>query len=143
MSVSVTAKGVRASSLAETLVEQEQRLKDRFGEDLSQSPHTPQAQIAGVEASAITEVNEAIVQDANAASIDHAGGVHLDALGSNLDVRRREATYSRVTATLTGVSGTGVPVNSRARTDPGGDEFRTLVAVILSPNGGAGRYGSG
>ena len=49
-------------------------------------------------------------------------------------MRRIVATYSRVTATLTGVAGTGVPAGSRAKTTDG-DVFQTLQAVVLSPSG--------
>ena len=36
---------------------------------------------------------------------------------------------------MTGVAGTGVPVGSRAKTEPDGDEFRTLADAVLSPAG--------
>ena len=55
-------------------------------------------------------------------------------LGSNLDVARLDATRSRVTATVTGVAGTGVPAGSRAQTTAGA-AFETLDAVVLSPSG--------
>ena len=83
----------------------------------------------------LREVNEGITQIAQQLSVDHAGGIYLDFLGGLLDIRRHASTYSRVTATLTGVAGTGVPAGSRARTDPGTDEFVTLSDVVLSPSG--------
>ena len=52
-----------------------------------------------------------------------------------LDIRRRLATRSRVTATLTGVAGTGVEAGSLAKTSTDGDQFRTLADVVLSPSG--------
>ena len=71
----------------------------------------------------------------NATSVDDAVGTQLDTLGSLLDVLRDTASRSRVTATLTGVSGTGVTAGSRAKTTAGA-EFRTLAAVVLAPSPG-------
>ena len=68
-------------------------------------------------------------------SIDHAGGPLLDMLGSLLGIERLDARFSRVTATLTGVAGVNVPPGSRAKTDPGGAEFKTVSSVVLSPSG--------
>ena len=55
-------------------------------------------------------------------------------LGSLAGIDRVQATRSRVTATLTGVAGTGVPSGSRART-PAGALFESVGAVALSPSG--------
>ena len=130
----VDDKGVRASSLAENLQDVQARFRATFGEDLSLSPQTPQAQIAGILAFLLTQVGEAIVEDGMNSDVEHAGGTVLDQLMGLLDVRRIVATYSRVTATLTGVAATGVPVGSRAKTADG-DVFQTLQAVVLSPAG--------
>ena len=133
--IEVSPTGVRINSLAENVEEQHTRMRALLGEDLSLSPQTPQAQIAGINALQITEVCEAIAANAMATSVDHAAGVALDALGSNVDIERAIATRSRVTVTVAGVAGVGVPAGSRARTDPAGDAFRTLTDVILSPGG--------
>ena len=132
--ITVDGQGVSASSLAETLSEYESRLREKLGEDLSLDPETPQGQIAGIDSAALSEVGQAIVEEGMANSIDHASGPALDLLGSLLGVARRIATRSRVTATLTGVSGTGVPIGSRARTANEGI-FETTEAAILSPSG--------
>ena len=132
--ITIDGTGARASSLAEILDDIHERYRAALGEDLSLSPQTPQAQIAGITASIAAELVEAIVEDANASSIDRAGGSLLSELGSLLDIPRIEATRSRVTATLYGVAGTGVPAGSRART-ANEDEFETLAPVVLSPDG--------
>ena len=134
MTVTVDAKGVRSSSLAENLAQQQRRYRSAFGDDLSIASQTPQGQTAGISALGITEVEEGIVGTVNGVSIDHAGGVLLDILAGNLDVRRFVATKSRVTATLTGVAGVGVPSGSRAKTAAGA-EFTTLADAVLSPSG--------
>ena len=61
-------------------------------------------------------------------------GVHLDAIGSVADVRRLQATRSRVVATLTGVGGITVPAGSRAKTTDG-DEWETTEDVVLQTTG--------
>ena len=132
--ITIDETGAHAMSLAEIVAELQERYKAAFGEDLSLSPQTPQAQILGITAAITAEVTEAIVEDVNANSVDHAGGVLLRQLGSLLGIEPLRATHSRVTATLAGVSGTGVRAGSRARTEDG-DEFETLADAILSPDG--------
>ena len=56
----------------------------------------------------------------------------MDDLGTNLNIRRGGANRSKVTATLTGVSGTTVRAQSRARTAEN-VVFETIDDVILSP----------
>ena len=134
--IRIDSQGATAASLAENVAEYDRLLRDRFGEDLSMTPQTPQAQIAGINALRDTEIGEAIIRAALfGSSVDHAEGTSLDALGSLLDIQRLTATRSRVTATLTGVAGVGVPAGSRAKTDPDGDEFQTLTDAVLSPSG--------
>ncbi len=131
----VSSSGATAGSLQDNVQNLNDRQKAAFGEDLSLSPQTPQSQWSGINALAFTEVGEAGVRAAlYGSSVDHAQGVHLDAFGSLLDIRRRVETKSRVTATLAGVAGTGIPAGSRARTEAGA-EFETLTDVVLSSGG--------
>ena len=132
--IRVDSTGVSASSLEEALAETEEQLRAIFGEDLALEAQTPQGQLAGLIAIIKAEVGEAVVATGNGTSVDHADGVQQDAIGSVLDVRRRAAARSTVTATLTGVDGTNVPAGSRARTTAG-DEFRTREGVTLTPTG--------
>ena len=132
--VEITPQGVSAMSLAEIRDELEARYVAQFGEDLSLSPQTPQGQILGVTAGMLAEVVEGIVEDVNANSVTNSGGTLLTQLGSLLDMRRVTATRSRVTATFTGVSGTGVLAGSRVRTTAGAI-FETLADAVLSPSG--------
>ena len=132
--VVVDGTGVVALSLEEQEAAQREQMRGVWGEDLTASPQTPPNQIAGIQALGLSEVSEAIVEDGNANSVDHSEGTQLEVLGSNLDVKRRDATRSLVTATLTGVAGTGVPAGSRAQTMAGA-VFVTIDAVVLSPSG--------
>ena len=86
MTLRVDPEGVFNSSLAEWEVEQQERLREAFGSDLSPSPQTPQSQIAGIQAFGLEETGEAAVNLQQAFSVDHADEVQLDALGSLLDI---------------------------------------------------------
>ena len=132
--ITVDETGVKAASLAEIVTDIQNRYKSIIGEDLALSPQTPQAQIAGITASITAEIIESIVQDFNANSIDNAGGILLNQLGTLLGIPRISATHSKATAVFTGVAGTGVPAGSRVQ-DAAGILFESLSAVILSPSG--------
>ena len=133
--VVIDVKGARAASLAENRQRLDADQQAALGEDLVLSQQTPQSQWSGITALALTEIGEGTVRAAqDGSSVDHAVGISLDAHGSLLDIRRRQATYSKVTATLTGESGTNVPAGSRARTEAGA-VFETLADVVLSSGG--------
>ena len=82
--ISIDETGVTADSLEQNLQRIRAEFQKLFGADLSLSPQTPQAQIAGILALAETEIAEAIVEASNIGSVDHAGGSLLDTLGSLL-----------------------------------------------------------
>ncbi len=130
----VDATGVRSQSLSDHRSDLERRFREAFGDDLILDPETPQGQIIGIWAQMLAENDEQVVAQGNALSIDQAEGVQLTDLGTNLDIMPGEATRSRVTATLTGVAGTRVPANSRARNEDGA-QFRTREVAVLSPQG--------
>ena len=131
----VDATGAAGASLAENVDGLNERQRDAFGADLAATPQTPQAQWSGIAGLALSEMGEAGARAAvYGSSVDHAVGVHLDAIGSVADVRRLQATHSRVGATLRGVGGVTVPELSRAKTDDG-DEFETTEDVTLLPAG--------
>ena len=131
----VDATGAAGASLAQTVDGLNERQRAAFGADLAATPQTPQAQWSGIAGLGLTEVGEAGARAAvYGSSVDHAIGVHLDAIGSVADVRRLQATHSRVVATLTGVGGVAVPAGSRAKTTDG-DEFATTEAAVLLATG--------
>ena len=79
--VVVDATGVVALSLEEQEAQQQERMRGVWGDDLTRSPQTPPNQIAGIQALGLTETGEAVVQDGNANSVDHANGTQLDGAG--------------------------------------------------------------
>ena len=131
----VDGTGVTVPSLEEALAAVRQQMADIFGDDLADADQTPQGQLAGIIAVLEAVIGEALTDLSNATSADDAVGAQQDALFGLLDVLRQVATRSRVTATLTGVAGTGVAAGSRARTAAGA-EFRTIADVTIAPSPG-------
>ena len=133
--ITVDGTGVTAASLDGWIERLQELMRGALGDDLSLEAQTPQGQLIGVLSLMLVELGEAFVALAATTSVDHAVGAQLDAIGSVLDVYRVEATRSMVTATVTGVGGTNLPQGSRAKTVPGGREFRTVSDVVLSAAG--------
>ena len=131
----VDATGVHAPSLDESLANKRQQMADIFGDDLSNADQTPQGQLAGIIALVEVVVGEALVNLGAATDPDNAVGTQLDQLYGLLDLLRQVASRSRVTTTVTGTAGTGLPIGSRAKTADGA-EFRTTEAVIIAPSPG-------
>ena len=132
--VEVTPTGATAMSLEEARADQAARFASIFGGDLALAAQTPQGQLAGLNAVLAVELGEAFVDLASAFSKATAVGVWLDWQGSWLGIQRRQATSTRVTATLTGTAGTNVPAGSRVR-NTDGDEFQSLASAQLAPAG--------
>ena len=87
-----------------------------MGSDLSLATETPQGQIIDGLAIVFAELDEAVVAVGNGYSLDRAAGVAQDDQADLLNVERRRATRSVVTATMGGVAGTNIPMNSRVAT---------------------------
>ena len=130
----VDAAGTRILTLDEAVLNAFDVLTELFGADLSAAPQTPQGQIAGAVGLLAVQAGEALVAEDNARDLTTAIGAQLEAYGSILDIRRTPEARSQVTATVTGVAGTGLPAKSVAET-AGGAQFQTVSDVTLSPAG--------
>ena len=112
-----------------------ERFLAEYGSDLSLAPETIQGQIIAIMSLSGTEQDEALVAVANGLDITRAIGNQLVALGSILGITKTAGARSTVMATLSGTSGTTIPIGSRART-AAGDEF-ALDAAATIPVGGS------
>ena len=131
----VDGSGARAGSLAVARRRFDNANRAVFGDDIDDAPHAPQNQIAGINALVWSELGEELVKVGLwGASIKHARGAFLDSLGSLLDLRRRQESFTRVTATITGTSGAVVAAGRFART-PAGDLFQTAQEVVIQEGG--------
>ena len=131
----VDENGITVPSLEEAREGITSTFQQLFGDDLALDAQTPQGQLVGAIAVLEVVIGEVLTNLGNATDADLAVGTQQDALGTLLGILRRQATRSIVTATLTGVAGTGVLAGSRARTT-GGAEFRTLADISLAPSPG-------
>lgn len=131
----VTPQGVIPRDLTGYRALFETRFREAFGDDLVLKAESPAGEQVGIMASSAAELDEGLVSLSNAISVSRSVDLELDTHGELLDLRRRSASRSRVTLTLTGVAGTTVPARSRASTDAG-VEFRTVASALI-PSGGA------
>ena len=129
----VTDTGVESTTLSQYGGQLASALRRALGNDLDLSDETPQGQLIGVLAVALTEVDEAIVAAANAMSLTHAAGRQLDDLGSLLGIRRHQAARSTVTVTMSGTAGTVIPTGFRV--SDGNNQFELTASVTVGAGG--------
>jgi uncharacterized phage protein gp47/JayE len=110
MSFGVTAAGFVAKRLADIKSELEAAYKSTFGAGINLEPQSVFGQQIGIHSereAAIWELAELVY---NSRYPDTAEGASLDNVASITNVARLAATYSRVTATITGTVGVTIPV---------------------------------
>lgn len=102
-----------------------------FGADLDVTPSTPQ----GLLITAETLARDAVVRNnaalANQINPNLAAGIFLDAICALTALERDAATFSTVTATMTGVNGTIIPEGARAQTS-NNDIFESTQTVTIT-----------
>ena len=102
--------------------------------DIDLTPSTPQGIMITAEVLNRDGSARLAADVANQINPDYAGGIFLDAICALSGITRISATFSTVTASLTGTLGTVVPAGSIAST-PAGDQFELISAVTI-PNSG-------
>jgi len=130
----ITTTGIVVADTSTTLTEVQTEWTNTFGNDLDLTPSTPQGLMISAETLNRTNLANFAVQLVNQFNPNYAGGVFQDAMCSLFDVYRVSATYTLVTATLTGTSGTIIPSGSLA-SNTNGDNFQLLSTVTI-PSGG-------
>lgn len=130
----INSTGVIVPDVSDTLATVTTEYKNVFGADLITTPDTPQGVLITTETTARNNVIQNNAALANQINPNLAGGVFLDAICALTGLNRIAATPSTVPATITGVSGTVIPVGSRAQTI-NGDVFQTTGAVTIGGDG--------
>lgn len=130
----VTPQGITPTTLSQYVARFGTVWQTALGADLSLATETPQGQLIDGLSIVFAEVDEAIVALGNGHSLDRAGGVAQDDQADLLNVERRRATRSVVTATMGGIAGTGIPLNSRVATSAN-EVFATSAAVLIPAAG--------
>ena len=132
----VDEAGVEVPSLETATGNVRAEFRQLFGDDIALDAQTPQGQLIGVIGiwSRPWSANPSSKFRKRHWTSTPRMGVWQDwpPYATLLRIIREQASRSRVTATLTGVSGTQIPAGSRARTTAGA-EFRTVASVNLSP----------
>lgn len=131
----VEASGLIVPDTADLLEDVNNEYRAVFGEDFTVDPETPEGALIVGETTSRQSVARNNAAVANQINPNLAGGPFLDAIWALTGGERNVASRSTVGVTMTGVSGTAIPVGSVART-VAGDEFRSVGAVVI-PIGGS------
>lgn len=126
----ITDQGLVVADEAAIVADTEQDFRDIFGSGAVVDADTPNGQLVGSESNHRINVAQNNATVANQINPNFASGVWLDALWALLGGARTPATFSTVTAEITGVAGTVVPANSVAATT-NGDRFLLTAEVTL------------
>jgi len=138
----ITATGVELTPLDEYVTLINNAFITAFGSNISLDPSTPQGQIIGVLAEALTQLDQSVVDVANSYSFKQAVGVALDNVAANLNVERKEAIKTIVECDLRGVAFTVIAAGSKAKNSDD-DTFSLLSEVQLDGLGiGSGSFQS-
>jgi len=129
----VTTTGIVVADTSNILSEVQAQWTDTFP-DLDLTASGPQGLMISAETLRNSDIQNSMVQVVNQFNPNYSGGVFLDAMCSLFNVQRVQATYTIVTATLTGTSGTIIPSGSLA-SNTNGDNFQLLSTVTI-PSGG-------
>ena len=132
----LVSTGVIVPDTATTRTDVENEFKQIFGQDFIVDPETPQGQWIDAETTSRQSVARNNAAVSNQINPNLAGGPFLDAIWALTFGGRNIGRRSTVSTTVAGVSGTIIPVGSRARTTTGGDEFRAVNAITI-PAGGS------
>lgn len=129
------SQGLITPDTSATLAEVQSEYLTAFGSDLVLDPSTPQGVLISAETLARNNFINNNAAIANQINPNYAGGVLFDAIWALTGGQRTLTTPTVVSGvTVTGVSGTTIPVGSQAAT-AAGDLFQTTQTVII-PSGG-------
>lgn len=125
----LSSKGIIIPDTGSVLTTVQDDFKALFGDDLSTEPSTPQGRLIEAFARYLKASVGFGALCANQLDLSQAHGVFLDSLASIFGITRRKATYTTVSAQLSGVSGSTVPAGSLA--SAGGKMFALASSVQL------------
>ena len=90
----VDSAGVTPTTLPEYIGNLQNRYRTALSNVLDLSDETPQGQLIGIEAEALTIIDEMLVSASNGMAIETASGIQLDDYGTLLGVERKPGSYS-------------------------------------------------
>lgn len=133
----ITDTGTIVPDTSTLLTDVQNEYKLAFGQNLNVSASTPQGLLITIETLARAGVIANNAQLANQINPNIAGGVFLDAILALMGSKRTPASYTLVTADLTGVPGTIIPSGSLAQNAATQELFALISQVTLDGTGNA------
>jgi hypothetical protein len=131
----IISTGLVVPTEAAILTGVQQDMNAAFGGNLNPSLETPQGQLATSETAIIAAANAQFAAMLNSFDPAYATGRMQDAIGRIYDLTRLPAVSTSVAVTLTGISGTVIPVNAQAVATDGSIYLNTAAVTI--PVGGS------
>lgn len=135
----ITSSGVIVPDTSSVQEQVNQDLLNVFGQDLDLTPETPQGRLSQCLTDYRTNTLAINAQNANQINLRYATGRFLDAIAAFFGLKRRQATSTRVLATVTGIAGTIIPAGTQAQTTAG-DVFYVENNITIGQNGTATGY---
>ena len=131
----ISSTGFKRKRLDLLLEELNSEVKSIFGDNFNVSPESPDGQINGVISESNANLWEIAEEAYNAFNPKAASGVTLSNLVQLNGITRLPATKTRAELSITGDSGTVVPLGSLVSTSDTGDSLSTDTAVTLDGAG--------
>ena len=132
----LTSTGAILADTSDLLAEVQSEWQATFASDLVVTSDTPQGVLIAQETQARSNVQQNNALTANQLNPNLSGGIFLESICAFLGLQRQGASPTVVpNVTVTGVSGTVIPIGSQAYTS-GGQYYETTVAVTI-PSGGS------
>ena len=132
----LSASGFERKRLADIKSDLEDALKLAFGNNIDLDPESGFGQFVGILSEALSDQWESQENVYNSQYPSTAQNNQLANVVMYNGITKQDATNSTVTATLTGVEGTVIPIGSKASVASTGEVFVTLAEVTI-PAGGS------
>lgn len=124
----LTAQGLQIATLADNRDQINAAWRAAFGASMDVSDASPDGQQIGIVSEAFALLNELLEAIVSSQDPNKAADAALDAICALTGTKRKGATFSKVTLTLTGIPTTPVPDGSLASTASTGQQFTTAGA---------------
>ena len=128
----LTSDGYTRKRLSEYIAQIQAGYVAIFGLNIDVTNDSPDGQIIGIISEVLGNLDQALEDVYNAFDPQAAQNVSLSKLVLINGITRKEATYSTVEVTLTGLAGVTVPATSRIKTSDTGEEFTLYSNVVLT-----------
>lgn len=136
-SIQFTQTGLVVPTEAEILAGVQADINSAFGGGLNPALETPQGQMASSQTAIIADKNAQIAEIANQVNPDYADGRWQDAIAKIYFLTRIPASGTVVTATVTGLNGTVIPVGAQAQNSSTGDIYTCTSGATIGVSGSA------